>query len=123
VGTALPKFGDDGSFLSVTRTHDELSVVCSQQNAESHIAESSPTQKSNGDRKVSLGWKCLQVCGPLEFDIVGVIATLSTCLAEAEISLFTVSTYDTDYILVKNADLEAALKALVESGHAVRSAS
>jgi len=95
-----------GPFVSVTRTINELSVVC---------AEVSVPSVVTADR----GWRGLRVEGPLPFTLVGVMASLSATLAEAEISVFVVSTYDTDYILVKDSDLARAVVALEADGHDV----
>lgn len=62
-------------------------------------------------------WRCLRVAGPLDFSLVGVIASLAGTLADAEISVFVISTFDTDYLLVKQTDLEAAGRALRAAGH------
>ncbi len=67
------------------------------------------------------GWRCLQVEGPLAFEMTGVLAALSAPLARAEIPIFVVSTYDTDYLLVKAVDLDSACDALRDEGHSVES--
>jgi hypothetical protein len=87
------------SFVSVTRTPDELSVVC-------------PDAAVPPDVETESGWRALQLPGPIPFGQIGVLASLATPLAAAGISIFAVSTYDTDYILVKETDLERALAAL-----------
>ena len=86
-------------FVSITRTPDELSIVCAD--------EAVPP-----DTTVEDGFKALQVPGPIPFSETGVLARIATPLAAAGISIFAVSTYDTDYILVRAADLEKALEAL-----------
>jgi hypothetical protein len=101
----LPE-ADPGSFLSVTRTDDELSIV------------SSATEVPSGARTES-GWRCLRVEGPLPFALTGVLAALSAPLAEAGVPIFVISTYDTDYLLVKSVDLERACSALRGDGHVV----
>ena len=95
-----------GTITSITRTADELSIVCSQDNVPENIT-SEP------------GWRCLRVAGPLEFSMVGVIASLTGILATANISVFVVSTFDSDLVLVKQADLEAAIESLTAAGHAI----
>ncbi len=92
--------------LSITRTSDELSIVCSQENVPENVTSES-------------GWRCLRVVGPLEFSMVGVIASLTGLLATANISVFVISTFDTDLVLVKQADLKAATKSLTAAGHVV----
>ena len=95
-----------GAVTSVTRTPAELSIICSE--------ESVP-----GDVRNESGWKCLRVVGPLEFSMVGVIASLTGVLADAGLSVFVVSTFDTDCLLVKQAHLETAVKSLTSAGHSV----
>jgi hypothetical protein len=65
------------------------------------------------------GWRCLQVAGPLDFSLTGVLASLASCLAEAKVSIFAISTYDTDYLLVQAEDLETAIRALRAAGHEI----
>ena len=96
-----------GSFLSMTRTNDELSIV-------------SPSTNVPSGSLVEDGWRCLRVEGPLAFEMTGVLAELSAPLARAEIPIFVVSTYDTDYLLVKLTDLERASSTLRNEGHTVR---
>lgn len=90
-------------FVSITRTADELSVVC----PESVVPQSV---------QVEPGWALLKLLGPFPFDQVGVLASVASPLAAAGISLFALSTFDTDYILVKEARLPSALEALVSAG-------
>ena len=96
---ALPDWAQRGEFTSLTRTADELSVVCPQKNVP-------PDVKCEGN------WRCLKVAGPLDFALTGVLASLASALAEADISLFAVSTFDTDYLLVKADKLAQAITAL-----------
>ena len=100
VPEGLPREG----FLSVTRTGDEVSVVCETGRAPS------------GPQACEDGWSALKVLGPLDFSLVGILAGISTMLAEAGIPLFALSTYDTDYILVKEGDLRSAIEALRAGG-------
>lgn len=93
-------------FFSIARTDDELSLVCSAQ-INIHAAKTEP------------GWRCLKVAGPLDFGLTGVLAEISSVLANSEISLFAISTYDTDYILVKGDTLDEAISALAIAGHDV----
>tara|TARA_B100001750_G_scaffold245922_1_gene266784 strand:+ start:131 stop:517 length:387 start_codon:yes stop_codon:yes gene_type:complete len=95
-----------GAVTSVTRTPAELSIICSE--------ECVP-----GDVRSESGWRCLRVVGPLEFSMVGVIASLTGVLADAGVSVFVVSTFDTDCLLVKQAHLEMAVKSLTSAGHSV----
>ena len=86
-------------FMSITRTPDELSIVC-------------PEEAVPPDTTVEEGFRALVLPGPIPFTETGVLASLATPLAAAGISIFAVSTYDTDYVLVRETDLEAALAAL-----------
>src|SRR5438093_11466986 len=95
----IPAWAITGAFSSITRTADELSIVCRQD----AVPEGAVCER---------GWRCLRVAGTIPFSAVGVLASLTAPLAEAGISLFAVSTFDTDYLLVKEKDLEAALDAL-----------
>lgn len=93
-------------FYSLTRTDDELSLVCLESRA--------PKQG-----QVERGWRCLAVEGPLDFNEVGVFAALTQPLAEAGVGIFAISTYDTDYLLVKEELLEQAIRSLETAGHEV----
>jgi hypothetical protein len=104
---AVPPWATAGAFFSITRTRDEVSVVC----AEADVPEGTKSER---------GWRCLRVAGPIEFSVVGVLAALAVPLAAAGVSLFAVSTFDTDYLLVKENDLPAAREALRRAGHVVR---
>jgi len=95
-----------GGFWSLTRTGKEVSVVL-------------PSAGVPAGCKCETGWRCLEVQGPLAFDLTGVLAALAAPLAEAGISIFCISTYDTDYVLVRLGDLPAAERALRESGHTI----
>lgn len=100
---ALPRSGD---FLSVTRTADELSIVL-------------PEAEVGAGVRAERGWRVLRVAGPLELSQVGVLAALAAPLAQDGVSIFAVSTFDTDYLLVKEDDLERAREALSAAGHTV----
>lgn len=97
---------DAPTLVSVTRTADELSVIC----RDGLISR---------DAVVETGWRLLTVRGPLEFTLTGIIAALSSELAAAGVSLFSLSTFDTDHVLVKAAELERAEEALRAAGHDV----
>ena len=96
----------DGSLFSVTGTGSELSVLCR--------VDAAPPRS-----RIEPGWRALTVAGPLDFSAVGMIASLTTRLAAAEVGVFVLSTYDTDHILVKDADLGRAVDALHADGHSV----
>src|SRR4051812_3932178 len=103
-----PAWAAGGAFSSITRTATELSIVCSSDD----VPEDVEAQR---------GYRALAVRGPLDFSVIGVIAQLSTTLAAAAISIFVVSTHDTDYVFVPDADLEAAVAALRVAGCVVAS--
>ncbi|MBA7591118.1 hypothetical protein ES708_33269 [subsurface metagenome] len=95
-----------GDFWSIVRTPDELSLMV-------------PEDEIPPGAAAETGWHAFQVAGPLAFDEVGILASLAGRLAEAGISIFAVSTYDTDYLLVRGDDLGEACAALREAGHIV----
>jgi len=103
---AIPDWASAAGFSSVTRTHDELSVVC---------AEAAVPADVRGER----GWRLLVVAGPLDFGVVGVIASLVEPLARAGIPIFVLSTFDTDYLLVKEVRLAEAGAVLTAAGHEI----
>ncbi len=96
---APPRWAEKGDFVSITRTPDELSVVCPQKNVPPNV-------------KCERNWRCFKVAGPLDFALTGVLASLANALAAADISLFAISTFDTDYLLVKADKLEQAVDAI-----------
>lgn len=102
----VPGWAWGPSFSSVTRTGEELSIVCREQSVPAGIASEA-------------GWCCLRVVGPLEFTVVGVVASLTEPLARAGVPVFVISTFATDYLLVRAGDLPAALDVLRLAGHAV----
>jgi hypothetical protein len=95
------------AFLSITRTRDELSIVCEAQRVPAEV-------KQEG------GWRVLRVAGPLDFSLIGILASLTEPLAKAGISIMAISTFDTDYLMVKEAKLEEAIKALKGAGHSIK---
>lgn len=100
-----PAAAEEG-FFSVTRTLDETSVVCAE--------DAAPDGWT-----VKPGWRILQVAGVLDFSEIGILAALSTTLAEAGVSIFAMSTWDTDYLMVAERDLERTRSALRQAGHEV----
>jgi hypothetical protein len=66
------------------------------------------------------GWRCLKVRGPLDFGLTGILAALTSALAAASIPIFALSTYDTDYLMIKTDTLERAIEALRGAGHRVQ---
>ena len=106
-GANLPAWASTGKFLTISRTPLELSIVCGQ----AGIPEGVVAER---------GRRLLQVEGVLPFSLKGVLAAIAAPLAEAQISIFAVSTYDTDYVLISEADLERAIPVLEAAGHAIR---
>lgn len=99
----LPAWLPRDGFLSITRTSDELSIVVDEQALPGRVT-------------AETGWRMLKVLGPLDFSLVGVLASLANPLAAAGVSIFAISTYDTDYLLVREAQFPLALAALAEAG-------
>ena len=108
--------GGGGAFTSVTVTREEVSVVLDQA---SFDASTVPTACAveGSTIKVEDGWRIIKVEGPLDFSLLGILSRLATTLCEAGVSIFVISTYDTDYLMVKGKDLEAAVAALQNAGH------
>jgi hypothetical protein len=92
-----------GALVSLTRTEQELSVVC---------REAAVPAEVQSER----GWRALEVVGPLDFALTGILAALAGPLAAAGISIFALSTYDTDYVLVKATTLARAIAVLQAAG-------
>jgi hypothetical protein len=92
------------AFYSISRTDQELSIVC-------------PSSLAVKAENSEAGWSCLKVHGPLDFSLTGILADISGFLARAGIGIFVISTFDTDYILVKSEHLEEAKKALLRADH------
>jgi len=102
----VPAWATTGPLISVTRTGEEVSVVC----AEAAVPDGVKCEK---------GWRCLRIRGPLSFTETGVLSSLAAPLARAGISIFVVSTYDTDNILVKEKHLGTAQAVLASEGHTI----
>ncbi|MCQ1534851.1 ACT domain-containing protein [Methanosarcina sp. KYL-1] len=102
----VPGWALESDFYSITKTGNELSVVCPEESVPAGV-------------KCEKGWNCLKVEGPLDFTLTGILSGLSLVLAERGISIFAVSTYDTDYILIREKDLENAVDALEGAGYRI----
>ena len=102
----LPAWVEGNSFCAITRTDEELSIVC-------------PEAALPGSVFCDQGWRCLKIEGPLDLAETGVLYTLARPLAEAKISIFALSTFNTDYLLVKERDVEQAIRVLSQQGHDV----
>jgi hypothetical protein len=103
---ALPAWAEGGAFCSATRTKEELSVVCEEEAVPEAV-------------KAEKGWAALRLHGPIDLGTTGVLAALAAPLAAADLSIFAISTFDTDYLLVKGEAVEAALLSLRGAGHVV----
>jgi hypothetical protein len=95
-----------GGFVTISRTADELSLTV-------------PEARAPADVRCERGYRAFRVRGPLPLDLIGILAAIADPLAEAGLSIFAISTFDTDYVLVKAGDLEAAVAALERAGHRV----
>ncbi|MBP3954204.1 ACT domain-containing protein [Gemmata sp. G18] len=105
-GSAAPAWATAGDVFNLSRTADELSVVCRQELV---------PEGTHCDR----GWRCLRVAGAMPFTLVGVLASLTAPIARAGIGVFAFSTFDTDYLLVKAERFPEAVAALRAAGHTV----
>ena len=102
----IPYWALMGDFVSLTRTHEELSIVCQQDNVPADV-------------EAERGWHCVQVQGTFDFSEAGVNASLAVPLAEADISVLAIATYATDYLLIRERDVEQALQVLEQAGHSI----
>jgi Uncharacterized conserved protein len=102
----IPEWAENSKFFSITKTSDELSIVCSEDNIPNDI-------------KCEKDWRVLKIEGPLDFSLIGILASISTILAQKGISIFAISTYDTDYILVKSKDIDNAIDSLIKERYEV----
>ncbi len=102
----LPFWAAASSFVSISRSADELSIVCEEKCVPSGV-------QAERDRQ------CLKVRGPLAFSATGILASLAAPLADAGVSILVISTYDTDYLLVAGRDLWSAVAALERAGHTI----
>lgn len=101
---SIPAIANVSGLLSITRTRDELSIVCESQSA--------PTDC----RARQNDFRVLEVEGPLDFSMTGVLSKFLSPLAASQISVFTISTYNTDYVLLRSHDLDRAIGVLDEAG-------
>jgi uncharacterized protein len=107
----IPQWALRGDFFSITRTFDELSLV---------ITQASIPQNGDGINILAeRDWRVFKVEGTLDFSLVGILSSLTEPLTKAKISIFVISTYDTDYILVKGNNLGASISVLETAGHII----
>ena len=102
----VPSWVNEKEFFSVTKTEDEISVVMLQ-------------DKISSDVKAEKDWRILKVEGTLDFSLIGILAKISEILAKNSISIFVISTFNTDYILVKEEKVEKAILVLSEEGYEI----
>jgi uncharacterized protein len=105
----VPEWAMMGEFVSITHTADELSIVCAEEYVPSDV---------KADRE----WRALKVEGPLDLALTGILASLANPLAGAQINIFAISTFDTDYLLVKGYNLAYAGEVLRQAGHVIANA-
>jgi hypothetical protein len=110
-GSPIPQWVAPGSFVSVTRTHDELSIVCPENQVPADVAA------------CERAWRCLRVAAQIDFGVVGILASVVGPLAKAGVPVFVLSTFDTDYLFIKAANFENAAEVLRDAGHDVDRAS
>jgi hypothetical protein len=103
----LPAWVDTRGFCSVSWTEEETSIVCAEEDVPADV-------------EAERGWRAIQVVGLLDFGLTGVFLSIAAPLAQAGIPIFTVSTYATDYVLVRATALERASQALAGAGHTLR---
>lgn len=106
---AVPSWAAPGPFFSITRTTDELSVVTAARNVPDDVQKQAV-------------FRVLKIHGPFALSEIGVVSALAAPLADAKISLFVISTFDTDYLLVSPEQLQAAVATLEKAGHKVQDA-
>ncbi len=94
-------------FYFIGKTDEEISLVC--------ISEDTPLNTTERDD----GWKAFRIQGVLDFSLIGILSKISTLLADNKIGIFAISTFNTDYILVKKENFERAMKALADAGYSV----
>jgi len=104
--SAVPQWALRGVVHSVTRTADELSIVCETKYVPSRV-------------KSEAGFRCFKLQGPFPFEVTGVLASVLEPLAKAGVSIFAISTYDTDYVMVKEKALAKAINGLSMAGHKI----
>ncbi len=105
-GAEIPEWAIRDPFFSITRTVDELSVICPEQHVPPGVAREQ-------------GWRALKLEGPFDLESIGILSAVAEPLADAEVSILAIATYDTDYVLIKESELERALVALSKRGHRI----
>ena len=106
----IPFWATEAPFFSITRTHEELSLVAEESLVPAEV-------------KSQPGWSLLKLEGPIPFSETGILSSVLAPLASCGVSIFAISTFDTDYLLVPSVSLEAAIAALEQSGHKIQRSS
>ncbi|WP_058991748.1 ACT domain-containing protein [Sarcina ventriculi] len=106
---SIPTWVFVGEFYSITKTEDELSIVCLEKDIQLDIK----------NKKCETDWRILKIEGPLNFSLIGILSKISTLMANNNISIFAISTYDTDYILIKENKIKKAINTLMTNGYKV----
>jgi uncharacterized protein len=104
----IPDWMSDSAFYSVTRTQKELSIVCKHTDI-----------KTDPDLKIDKHWRILKINGTLDLSLIGIIAEISNLFKENKISVFVISTFETDYFLIKDYYIDEAITLLKNHGHTV----
>ena len=102
----IPAWADGEGLVSISRSDEELSIVCLQSRLPAKV-------------KAEPEWRCLKLEGPFEFSLSGILASVLNPLAAVGVGIFAVSTYNTDYVLVKKENLEKTIQALESAGHKI----
>jgi hypothetical protein len=106
-GATVPTWAEGPEFVSITRTAAELSIVCQQ-------------DMLPGDVRAEKNRRLMRIEGKLGFELTGVLASVTAPLSKAELSIFAISTYDTDYLLIADEDVQKATEMLEAAGHTIR---
>jgi hypothetical protein len=105
--SSLPSWAFAGPFISITKTNDELSIITIDDD------------RLPKDIQCERNWRCFKLKGPFPFDMTGVLASILNPLAKADIAILATSTFDTDYVLIKDNNLQIAIDVLKQNGHSV----
>ncbi|CAF3217976.1 unnamed protein product [Rotaria socialis] len=103
----LPSWAFTGPFCSITKTNDELSIITMDNN------------QLPKDIQCERNWKCFKLRGPFPFDMTGVLISALNPLANADVGILAISTFDTDYVMVKDNNLQVAIDVLKQNGHTI----
>ena len=105
---SIPTWALEDGFFTVSRTSEELSIVCLESNV-----------PADSDLRLERDWACLKLQGPFEFSLTGILLSVLEPLAKVNVGIFALSTFNTDYVLVKAEHLETAIVALEAAGHSL----